>query len=636
MADSASKSDSRGFALHCRGDVRLFHGHEDCTPKAKKGRALLAVLAAEQRPLSRVKLIDLLWSDRQEEQARASLRTLLADLKSQFNSRFDDLLVVDRERIALGSTVRTDLTDLTLARPWGELFEGLDHVDPELDEWLRLERAKWSDPTFAPAVERAISPDSRVASPRKPLRWSFAILAIGATLAALLISPGLRSPPASSSTSARLDEARALLLQSSPAAGEKARRILIDVVEAHPNHAGALAMLAEATMEASDHPSMNGTLPLSVARREARAYSLRAIKLAPGQAAGWAALGYSQFATAASVRPLEKAVELSPNMAKYRWELGRALEYQNRYDEAYLHLRRAIELDPQSAEPVVGFVRVAVQLDRTEEMKAQTLAFERRRPRPDDLAYAKGYLANQLGDEAGCIRNLEPLVAKGDYRPLSTLIFCLTSLGEKRRAAELSAGLRTLRADVLREDAAAVERRARSMGRDFWLRNFESLAAADLLVEAGKSRALVQSFDASYDSIAEFEREGSRVAMEPTSLLLAMQLEGRSEDARQMRDILAKQASAQRDGHGLTTWSLFAKAAVHLADGKADQAVALLERCYPDCLVGILEVDISETAFFGRLNGNPRFDALVRRYRDQINARRKQAGLPSLAQRPRP
>ena len=104
-----------GFALHCRGEVRLYCGDTDCTPRSKKGRALLAILAAEQRPLSRVKIIDLLWSDRQEEQARASLRTLLADMRSQFNSGFDALLTVERERIALGR--RSEPTFSTRASP---------------------------------------------------------------------------------------------------------------------------------------------------------------------------------------------------------------------------------------------------------------------------------------------------------------------------------------------------------------------------------------------------------------------------------------------------------------------------------------------------------------------------------------
>ena len=632
MADRPGTGELIGagaFALHCRGDVRLYFGDADCTPKSKKSRALLAILAAEQRPLSRLKIIDLLWSDRQEEQARASLRTLLADLKEQFKSHFDDLLVVDRERVALSPGVRTDLNDPSIVRPAGELFEGLDHIDPELDEWLRVERVKWAAKTAHPPACRDAG-DVHLARHRP--RTGHAVFGITLTLIVAVAvwltasAPSLRPK----SVQAKIDAAKALLVRSSPAKAEQARRMLVDVVEENPNDATALAALAEATMAASDHPGIGGTLPLASARREALAYSSRAVRLNPLDAAAWAALGFSNFATAAAVKPLEKAVELDPNQANYRWQLARALEYQNRYDEAYLHARRAIELDPRGPEPVIGLIRAASQLGRVQEMNAEVTAYAQRNPARDNLAMVKGNLAYHLNDDAACIRHLEPVVRKGNYRPLDVLISCLTALGEKRRAVELSAALRSFRLDVLREDAAAVERRAKIMGREFWLRNFESLAAADLLVKSGRAQVLVASFDASYDSVAEFEREGGRVALEPISILLAMQLVGRVKEARELRDLLAAQVRDQRAGMALDTWSLLAKAAVALADGDRDRSVDLLEQCFPDCFVGYLDTDISQSAFYGRLKGHPDFDQLTQRYRQRVNLRRKQAGLPPL------
>ena len=155
-------SSVRGtFELKCRGDVRLLRGREDCTPKSKKGRALLAILAAEHRPLTRTKIIDLLWSDRQEEQARASLRTLLADLRAQFGDGFNQLLTVDRERLALSKSVRNDINCGSAGLHSGELFEGLDHLDPELDEWLRLERGRHSGastPNFGVVSRGGVDP----------------------------------------------------------------------------------------------------------------------------------------------------------------------------------------------------------------------------------------------------------------------------------------------------------------------------------------------------------------------------------------------------------------------------------------------------------------------------------------------
>ena len=134
----------KGFMLQCRGDVRLYDGSNDRTPKSRKARALLVILAAEGRPLMRTRLVDLLWSESEEEQGRASLRTLLADLREQFGPAFSDLLVAERERLAIGGGVRTDLTKEPMSTRAGDLFEGLDHLDPVLDEWLRLERQRWS------------------------------------------------------------------------------------------------------------------------------------------------------------------------------------------------------------------------------------------------------------------------------------------------------------------------------------------------------------------------------------------------------------------------------------------------------------------------------------------------------------
>lgn len=146
MAFRPGSNDCAGatcFVLQCRGDVRLYRGGVDCTPKSRKARALLAILAAEERPLTRTKIIDTLWSESPEEQARASLRTLLADLRGQFGSAFGELLIVDRERLALGNGVISDLGQPPARPHSGELFESLDHLDPELDEWLRLERGRW-------------------------------------------------------------------------------------------------------------------------------------------------------------------------------------------------------------------------------------------------------------------------------------------------------------------------------------------------------------------------------------------------------------------------------------------------------------------------------------------------------------
>jgi len=771
VADGLVRSEATGasvFTLYCRGDVRLYRSDTDCTPKSKKGRALLAVLAAEQRPLTRVKIIDLLWSDRQEEQARASLRTLLANLKEQFNSAFDDLLAVDRERVALGPAVRSDLTDPELARQAGELFEGLDHIDPELDEWLRLEREKWAN-----------APTGQGAHPLTPLKSSTATgrkmgfvgaLALIAALGAILLTQfapkggkpetiavlplagavndserlfgeytmaevraGLRASPKArvvgettsreiaianydapvvkqlfgadfvlsssirsigeqdrivarlihaatgselwSSTyvigaghspdarvrivrdliarvresltlssskndfsrwyagaaGLRLAEAQRLILINRPPQALEARRILLELVAVYPDNVPALAALAEATMAACDHAYVGGTLPTADAREEARAYANRAIRLAPEFAPGYAALGASMMETADAIAPLERAVVLEPGNYLYQTRLGRALEFTDRYQEAYARQVEAVRLEPLAALPMINFIRAANQLERYNDINRYIAQFAGRRPDPATLGYVRAYYAFLRDDNVNCIRNFKAVSwSNVDPPQRNVLLFCLTALGENSAALRVVADEDSLRRDVLLGDVDLVEGRVRKLGRDFWRRHYESLGAAELLVSNGRSSFLLDQFDRSYNSVDDFIREGGFLTLYPQPLIVALRGAGRGGDARRLRDVLYRTMKSAERRPGGSEWETQIGASVAMADGDAGRAIALLERCAPTCIFTVLQRDISETALFRPLVGNPRFDRVIRNYRLMINRQRGDLGMRPL------
>ncbi|HET7709858.1 MAG TPA: hypothetical protein VFK50_10060 [Sphingomicrobium sp.] len=752
------------FALHCRGDVRLYLGDVDRTPKSKKGRALLAVLAAEQRALARVKIIDLLWSDRQEEQARASLRTLLADLKEQFGDRFEELLAVDRERVALGPAVRTDLTDPTLARPAGELFEGLDHIDPVLDEWLRVERAKWGEAhlpvaplPLKPASRRrlhwlaplvalacvvvialafvggdrprrlqtvAILPfdgaksdgqilfgeylaqairDTLRAEPQvrmlgegssrqigpashgsRSLKQLFGVdLVLSGTIATVgqkdrivarltdassgselwaahyLVDASRRSSfrsritrdlvqrirdslalPSSNANLSRwyegaagerLAEARRLILLNRPAEALEARRILLELVVSQPDNAVALAALGEATMAASDHPYVGGTLPTAQARQEARAYANRSIRLAPNLAGGYAALGASYMETAQAIAPLTRAVALEPGNYLHRTRLGRALEFEDRYELAYAQQLQAVRLEPIAALPMINLIRAANELNRHEDIQRHIAAFAARGPSARDLGYVRAYYAFLRDDNVGCVRNFGVVpVADINTQQRNVLLFCLTALGENGAALRLVADEDSLRRDVLVGDLDLLEGRVRKLGDDFWRRHYESLAAAERLVSGGRSRFLLRQFDSSYNSVEEFIREGGFLTLYPQPLLVAMRDSGRQADARKLRDLMERTVLSAKARPGGDQWESYAGASVAMADGDRRRAVRLLDRCAPTCIFTILQRDVSETALFRPLVGDVGFDDIIRRYRAMINRQRGQLGLSPL------
>ena len=125
---------------------------QDLTPKSRKSRAILAMLAVSPRgSRSRVWLRDKLWSDRGEDQASASLRQALLDIRSALGPAAAHLVSADKHTVSLDlAALQIDaLEALKPAMPKGgfaqteNFLEGIDVRDPEFEEWLTLERQSW-------------------------------------------------------------------------------------------------------------------------------------------------------------------------------------------------------------------------------------------------------------------------------------------------------------------------------------------------------------------------------------------------------------------------------------------------------------------------------------------------------------
>jgi DNA-binding SARP family transcriptional activator/TolB-like protein len=155
-------------SLSLLGPVRLSsRTGEDQTPKARKTRALLAVIALAKGNVPRSQLTNLLWGDRGEEQAKASLRQALYELRDLTGA---GLLTVTREFVSAGpKRLWTDVGAIEAALARGEVAEfadalddvqwpplaDLDDVTPELDEWLRDERSRITSLVVQRGVELA-------------------------------------------------------------------------------------------------------------------------------------------------------------------------------------------------------------------------------------------------------------------------------------------------------------------------------------------------------------------------------------------------------------------------------------------------------------------------------------------------
>ncbi len=143
-------------------------------PRTRKSRAILAVLAlATPRPVLRMCLTALLWSQRGKEQARASLRQAVHELQDVLGSSWGRLLHAERHHLSLhGPGLAIDAIALHTASPrdndivrqfQNPLLEDLVGLDPAFDHWLTEERGRmnraaliWGETMLAEQADPAV------------------------------------------------------------------------------------------------------------------------------------------------------------------------------------------------------------------------------------------------------------------------------------------------------------------------------------------------------------------------------------------------------------------------------------------------------------------------------------------------
>ncbi len=143
---------------------------EELKLRTRKTRALLAFLIVEaDRWHTRERLAGLLWSDRQQAQARHSLTQALSTIRKLGEKAGEQLIESDSERVRLlAGAVECDALSFRGARDGdlhraaefyaGPLLDGFVSPDEVFDEWLRAERAAYQGAActaFRSLVEQA-------------------------------------------------------------------------------------------------------------------------------------------------------------------------------------------------------------------------------------------------------------------------------------------------------------------------------------------------------------------------------------------------------------------------------------------------------------------------------------------------
>ena len=142
---SQGASGSHRWRLSAAGHFALINpaSGKDASPPTRKARAILAYLCSHPgQHFARERIAALLWGDRGEAQARGSLRQALLEIR-QATVSGPRILQSDRTHIwAESASLEPEALDET---SWAHsdqlLFDDLDHVSPDFDEWLAIARA---------------------------------------------------------------------------------------------------------------------------------------------------------------------------------------------------------------------------------------------------------------------------------------------------------------------------------------------------------------------------------------------------------------------------------------------------------------------------------------------------------------
>lgn len=133
--------------------------------------------------------------------------------------------------------------------------------------------------------------------------------------------------------------------QRTPQSLEKSKDYFNQAIQKDPNYAAAYAGLADYYVAAPDYEP----IPENEAAAKAKDAAEKALAIDNSSADAHAALAaahWSLFEFADAEVEFKRALQLNPNLANAHHWYGLFLSWENRDQEAFAHLRRAIELDP--------------------------------------------------------------------------------------------------------------------------------------------------------------------------------------------------------------------------------------------------------------------------------------------------
>jgi len=426
--------------------------------------------------------------------------------------------------------------------------------------------------------------------------------------------------------------ARQLLRDRREVTLKEADRLLREAIRLDPNYAPAYAELSQVLILRSDSPTSYGPLPADAARSEAEILARKAVQLDPNLGDAYAALGFLYLYDPRATPFYRKAVALNPQRSEYHRWLAQSLWFDERFDEALVEYRRAVEIDPLWG---INYEHLTGQLHFLGRNAEAVQVAKRFLDLSSDERAKLQLLRSMANDDnrvADTLRYARALYARFPNERIMRfwLASPLALLGEHEQAAKLMS-YEPMTYAALTSDWPRFADECERLGIRFWDRAY-LWNSARLLIASGHSDVLVRLYDQAQPFVRSGLLSDENIALPETAFALR-QVGRRAEADRLVERYSRNSAKLPSAGVGHIQRQLDL-ASLEAFAGHNDAALKQIENMSssrPIVLASIPAMSLVHNPMFGAFRDDPRLLASDERLRAATNSERAKVGLPPIS-----